>query len=113
MPSGSLNRWNTERAARLNQFEAAHHGLNANRGRRYATLQINHAYAVILSSQFQGYCRDLHSECVRNLSSKIEIVGVPPLALRDVLEAEFLFGRKLDQGNPNPSNLGSDFNRMG
>ncbi len=25
----------------------------------------NRAYAVILASQFQGFCRDLHDECIK------------------------------------------------
>ncbi len=29
---------------------------------RYATRQLNHAYTVVLAAQFQGFCRDLHSE---------------------------------------------------
>ena len=24
----------------------------------------HHAYAMLISSQFQGFCRDFHSECV-------------------------------------------------
>ena len=35
------------------------------------------------------------------------------LNLRDLLQAEFLFRRALDTGNPNPGNLGTDFNRLG
>jgi hypothetical protein len=30
-----------------------------------------------------------------------------------MLRAEFLFSRQLDRGNPNPGNIGSDFNRLG
>ena len=51
--------------------------------RRYATLQINYAYAAILSSQFQAFCRDLHSESIDYL------VTVVPAALQDALLVEF------------------------
>ena len=64
MPSVSLQTWKTVRQAALDELEAAHTSVGGTRrGRRYATQQINQAYAVLLSSQFQGFCRDLHSEC--------------------------------------------------
>lgn len=78
------------------------------RGRRYATQQVNHAYVVLLSSQFQGFCRDLHSECVDHL---LQIIR--PASLQVVLSAEFLLHRMLDRSNPTPGNLGADFNRLG
>ena len=36
-----------------------------------------------------------------------------PTILHTALRAEFVFGRKLDRGNPNPGNIGSDFARLG
>ena len=76
-------------------------------GRRSATDQINQAYALLLASQFQGFCRDLHSESVEYLVDVVE-----PLSLRPIVRAEFTRDRKLDKGNANPGNLGSDFNRL-
>ena len=61
------------------------------RGRRFATRQINYAYVTLLSSQFQGFCRDLHSESIDH------IVGLVPAHLQTFLRAEFLFGRSLDR----------------
>src|SRR5205823_8276342 len=63
--------------------------------------------ATLLSSQFQGFCRDLHSECVDDL------VAATPVDLRTLLRAQFLWGRSLDKGNPSPGNIGSDFGRFG
>lgn len=109
MPSHSLLKWNTVRVAALDEIANAHRQVGGiGRGRRYATQQINHAYAVLLSSQFQGFCRDLHSECIDYLVS-----GITPLALQPVLRGEFVLDRKLDSGNPNPGNIGADFNRLG
>lgn len=109
MPSSSLMKWKTVRVPALDEIENAHQQVGGSgRGRRYATQQINHAYAVLLSSQFQGYCRDLHSECVHPL-----VNGVTPVALQPVLRAEFVLDRKLDKGNPNPGNIGADFSRLG
>jgi len=108
MASKSLIRWRNGRQAALDELETAHSTLGGNGpGRRYATQQINYAYAVLLSSQFQGYCRDLHSESIDHL------VATTPVKIQGILRAEFLWNRKLDQGNPNSGNIGSDFNRLG
>jgi hypothetical protein len=109
MPSAAFQMWGTERLLALDEVENAHASVGGTaRGRRYATQQINQAYAVILSSQFQAFCRDLHSECVDHL-----VDAVNPEALRVALRAEFALHRTLDRGNPNPGNIGSDFNRLG
>ncbi len=109
MPSNSLQNWKTTRAVSLNEIEGAHRSVGGHgRGRRYATQQINQAYAVLLSSQFQGFCRDLHSESVEGL-----IDSVAPAAMRAMLRREFTWNRKLDRGNPNPGNIGEDFGRLG
>ena len=68
---------------------------------------MNHAYAVLLSSQFQGYCRDLHSECVYHIVQQV------PVALQNVLRGELVRDRKLDRGNPNAGNIRADFARLG
>src|ERR1051326_7716073 len=65
MPSIALQNWHTNRLRTLDEIEQAHRAVGGiGRGRRYATQQINHAYTVLLSSQFQGFCRDLHTECI-------------------------------------------------
>lgn len=108
MPSASLQTWLSVRAAALDEIAGAHSIVGGTaRGRRYATQQINQAYAVLLSSQFQGFCRDLHSESVDYLVS-----AVTPSVLQVMLRAEMRRGRKLDTGNANPGNIGSDFNRL-
>ncbi len=98
MVSKSLATWQTDRADSLNEIVAAHRAVGGTGpGRRVATQQLNQAFAVLLSSQFQGFCRDLHSECAHLLAK-----GVTPTSLISILEAEFIQGRKLDKGNPNP-----------
>ncbi len=108
MPSESLRRWGQERVPALDEIEDAHAAVGGSeRGRRYATRQINYAYAAILSAQFQAFCRDLHSESIDYL------VTVVPTGLQDTLRVEFLMNRILDRGNPHPGGIGSDFNRLG
>lgn len=107
VPSAALNRWNTVGQQALDEIEEAHRAVGGvGRGRRYATLQVNHAYVALLSSQFQGFCRDLHTEAVAF------IVGAAPAVLRPIFRNTLVQGRKLDHGNPNPGNLGSDFGRL-
>src|SRR4051794_1624106 len=107
MSSHSLSRWEVERSRAIDEIAFAHASVGGSgRGRRYATHQINQAYAVLLSSQFQGFCRDLHSECIDY------IVAETPIHLQIVLREQFLYGRKLDTGNPNPGNIGADFGRF-
>lgn len=109
MASRSLQLWRTMRARELDEIEAAHSAISGKgRGRRYATRQVNHAYAMLLSSQFQGFCRDLHSECLDHF-----VQAVAPESVQHIIRAEFMLHRKLDRENPNPGNIGADFNRFG
>jgi hypothetical protein len=109
MPSSSLTSWFAERSAALADLENARRALHGTGpGARAAPQQIHQASAVLLSAQFQGFCRDLHSECAQQL-----VASVTERGLRDLLRDSLLFGRRIDRGNPNPGNLGTDFNRLG
>lgn len=108
MGSKSLYKWLTARSRELDEIERAHSAVGGRGpGRRWATRQLNNAYTLILSSQFQGFARDLHSEAVDLL-----VASISPSSLRRMLDSEFTFGRRLDQGNPTPGNIGSDFGRI-
>ncbi len=108
MSSNSLAKWNGERIDALDEIENAHAMVGGTeRGRRYATQQINYAYATLLSSHFQGFCRDLQSECID------QVVAITPQQLQGLLRVEFVWNRGLDKGNPHPGAIGSDFNRLG
>ena len=63
--------------------------------------------AVLLSAEFQGFCRELHSECADRL-----VDSLAPVVLRRALRTQCDYGRKLDTGNPTPANLGADFGRL-
>src|SRR5215475_12452543 len=108
MPSIAFQDWSAARATALDEIENAHRSVGgAGPGRRYATQQINQAYSVLLSSHFQGFCRNLHSECVDYLVTAVLA------AFRNTIMEEFLLHRKRDRGNPNPANLEADFGRLG
>ena len=109
MPSRSRLHWQNERLSALDELEAAHAAVGGTGpGRRTATQQINQAYAVLLSSQFQGLCRDLHTEAADHFAAHLA-----PVPTQGVVRRQLLMGRKLDRGNPTPGNLGADFGRLG
>lgn len=109
MPSVSLTIWTNKRCRILDEIEDAHQSIGGSgRGRRFATLQVNYAYAMLLSSQFQAFCRDLHTECANAMT-----VSIPSSDLAVVMMDALIRDRKLDRGNANPGNLGSDFGRFG
>src|SRR5689334_21613615 len=108
MPSNSHLQWRGVRTATLDEIEAAHAQVGGlARGRRYATQQINRAYAVLLASEFQGYCRDLHSECVDHT------VAAVPARIMIVIRSQFVWGAPFGRGNPRSGTIGSDFGRFG
>ena len=110
MPSNSYRIWRTTRATVLDEVADAQATVGGSeRGRRYATQQLVRAYAVMLAAQFQGFCRDLHDDCVEHL---LRVIGPPP-SLRPLLLDELTRGRQLDRGNAQPSSLGADFGRLG
>jgi len=109
MPSNALIRWTSTRAAALDELEAAHRAVGgAAPGRRIATQQINFACAVLLSAEFQGFCRDLHSEAVEHLVGHLVLAQFQAEA-----RYEFLSHRRIDRGNANPGNIGADIGRLG
>jgi hypothetical protein len=107
MPSVSYRRWLIARAAALDEVEAAHAAVGTSGRGGFATRQVNHAYALLLSAEFQGFCKDLHRECTEHLLTVI------PVGLQDYVRKQFLLNRLLDRGNPNPGNIGADFARFG
>ena len=108
VPSRSLVIWRTHRQRQLDDVERAHAALaSTGRGRNYGTEQVNRAYAVLLASQFQGFCRGLHSEAADVVAN-----ATAPALLGPVMRERLLAGRQLDRGNAQPSSIGSDFGRF-
>ncbi len=97
------------RSAELDRIERVHAIVQIGHVElRDADLPIVQAYTLLLASQFQGFCRDLHSECVHRLLRRAR-----PARFRPTLQTALVSGRKLDRGTPNPANIGSDFSRLG
>jgi RiboL-PSP-HEPN len=109
MPSDALLAWQNERMPRLQNIEAdclhleALHLADPGRVQEYIR-----CYAVLLSAEFQAFCRDLHDQCAEKIVEPVNRID-----LQNVLLSECVYGRKLDTGNPTEGNLGADFNRYG
>lgn len=109
MPSASHQIWTTTTAGALDEVAQAHAAIRGRAaGRRAATQQINRGYALLLASHFQGFCRDLHTECVSFFLGALKLGP----EVSSVLRGEMLRGRQLDRGNAQPSSLGADFGRF-
>jgi hypothetical protein len=109
MASRALDQWTTTRALELDELVAAHHAVGGTgRGRRYTTRQLNHAYLLAVAAQFQGFCRDLHSEAADEIVAVVE-----PAALAVQMRVLLTSNRQLDKGNATPGALGTDFQLLG
>lgn len=63
MPSLALKRWRKERTASLNEIENVHRSVaGVGVPKRAAMQQLKQAYTLLLSSEFQGFCRDLPTD---------------------------------------------------
>lgn len=109
MPSNALIIWQRDRAEKLNYIEDVHQrNGGVQRGRRFTTEQANHIYAVVLSGEFQGFCRDLHDECSDFVANVVANAVVKDLT-RDALVQK----RGLDKGNADYTNIKEDYARLG
>jgi hypothetical protein len=64
-------------------------------------------FVLHLSAHFQGFCRNLYTEC-----SQIWI-AVIPVGLQATAQAQFSAQLALEKGNPSYDNIKRDFNRFG
>jgi hypothetical protein len=108
VPSAALIRWQNDRMSRLNEVDA--HcafvlGLTPSNPRFLdETLR---GFVLHLSAHFQGFCRDLYTEC-----SQIWIAAIPA-GLQATAQAQFSAELALAKRNPSYDNIKRDFNRFG
>jgi hypothetical protein len=106
MPSRALQVWQGASATALDEIENAHRAVGGPRpGRRVATLRLTQGYVLLLSAQFQRFCRDLHSESFAWILNQQTIRPGVDTTLLAVLTS----GRALDRGNPTADNILRDF----
>lgn len=97
MPSNSYGIWNSARSDELDEIAAT-----------ATTQQGIHAYVLLLSAQFQGFCRELHVGAVDHYVDWM----ISPAA-KDSVKTLLVQGRQLDSRNPQPGCIGADFGRFG
>lgn len=107
--SRAFQRWQQSAPTALAELTNAHTAVGGTGpGRRQLTQQLNYAYVGLLAARFQGFCRALHSQAAAVIAQ-----GATDPALQLVMQEQLTTGRKLDSGNANLGNLGSDFGRFG
>ena len=114
MPSKSLQHWDAAACSALDEIEdCARGGRWQRKGQCFATLQINHAYLVMVSSHFQRFCRDLHTEALDHICRPDAAASSVPDRRRIILRLALSQNRHLDSKNPSSGALGADFGRLG
>ena len=108
MPSNSLLEWQNNRLSRLNFVDDQNIALAAATPPNPQLIDENlRGYVMLISAHFQGFCRDLHTECVQAVAN-----AVPPPML---LIFQTLCGRdlELDGANAKYASIKTDFERFG
>src|SRR4051794_3211595 len=95
MPSAALLRWQTDRLPRLAEVDAQCAATLAVVPPPALADENLRGYVMLLSAHFQGYCRDLHTECVQVVAA----ASASP-AIEVVVQTQGIAGRELDGANP-------------
>jgi hypothetical protein len=107
MPSASLQHWRTDRMPRLAEVDGQCGASLGLAPPRPSLVGENlRGYVLLLSAHFQGFCRDLYTEC------SVIVVSRVRTSLQALIQAQFTAHRRLDHGNPNIQNLREDFERF-
>jgi hypothetical protein len=108
MPSAAFTFWRNDRMPRLHAVEAHCATVLALVPPNPTFLDESlRGFVLHLSAHFQGFCRDLYTEC-----SQIWIVTIP-VGLQATAQAQFSAHLALEKGNPTYDNIKRDFNRFG
>jgi hypothetical protein len=108
MPSAALTRWQTDRMPRLNEVDAHCAAVLALVPPNLTFLdETLRGFVLLLSAHFQGFCRNLYTEC-----TQIWIEAIPT-GLKATAQAQCSAHLALEKGNPTYDNIKRDFNRFG
>ncbi|MCG8916716.1 hypothetical protein L6E12_13035 [Actinokineospora sp. PR83] len=73
--------------------------------------ELAHVVLLRLAAEFQGFCRDLHNECIDVIFGEF---AAPNRRLELLVSNQNMrYGRRLDTGNATKDGIGSDFLRLG
>ncbi len=108
MPSTALQNWRNDRMPRLMHIDAQCAAALAAVLPNPELVDENlRGYVLLLSAHFQGFCRDLYTEGVQTVVSRVR----PTLQM--LIQFQFTTKMKLNQGNPNIQNIREDLERFG
>jgi hypothetical protein len=108
MPSAALLKWQNTRLPNLSHVDAQCAASAAAVPANLALIDENYrGYVLLLAAHFQGFCRDLHTECAQIIASKVR------LSLEILIQSQFSARRELDRGNANAKSIIEDFSRFG
>jgi hypothetical protein len=108
MPSASLQRWQNDRMLNLTEIDTQCAASPALVPANPRLVDENlRGYVLLLSAHFQGFCRDLYTECAQIIVSKVRP------KLQPLIQSQFAAHLRLDHGNPNLKSLKEDFERFG
>lgn len=108
MPSRALIQWQNDRMLRLREVEAHCSTVAAAVPQKpnFADETLR-GFVLHLSAHFQGFCRDLYTEC-----SQVCIAAMPA-GLQPTAQLQFFAHLAVENGNPSHVNLKRDFGRFG
>jgi len=117
VPSAALTRWQTDRLSRLGQLDAHCSALLAPPPATPAPPALPtppllaqesvQGYVMLVSGHFQGFCRDLDTECAQLITAAV------PVGLRPTVQAQCAAELKLNVGNSTVESIRRDFERFG
>jgi hypothetical protein len=108
MPSASLILWSNTRLPSLAEIDAQCAAIVAAAIPSPSLIDENlRAYVLLLSAHFQGFCRDLYTECSQFISDNVRV------GIQFLIQQFFTNKIALDHGNPNLDNMNTDFSRFG
>jgi hypothetical protein len=107
MPSAAFLRWQNERMPRLAEVDAQCAKTFVPVPPPDLADENLRAYVMLLSAHFQGFCRDLCTECAQLVAA-----AAPP-AMRDMIQTQCAARLLLDTGNPSFESIRGDFERFG
>lgn len=107
MPSAALSRWTNDRMPRLSEVDrhcAAVHALAT--PTPFLAEESLSGYVMLLSGHFQGFCRDLYTECSQLLTATV------PATLQATIQSQCFADLKLNSNNPTVETIRKDFERF-
>src|SRR5918994_2275694 len=113
MTKRAIQRWRSERMARMADLYALHDDASNAAGdvRPAAVEQLRLMLAVALAAEWQGFVRDLYYDAVEAGTGTMSERESEPLAR--LLRVSLTRRRRVDRGNADQSALSDDFGQLG